>query len=1385
MARRGSVVVSRRRPLSLLILGVALFLEPGAVLGQDAIDGDGARQQVDLPKASTGEKEIELVDQLYPETGDPEMRRLALERAVEYFPNDRATAFRAGARLAVLDWNAGHALRAHDRLAKLLAGNSGRIGQGVYSWAEILDGSILADIGRVPDALELLDRVAMDSSLPVERRSEAATAAAEILGVRSPQAALDRLEEATSQGALSGPRLEAGIARLLLVTGHQDEMEQRISDISGDSSQGESALAAVLEIARGWNSPGDPARLGSLVNAVAKARPFPGDELRKAIAECRSTSSTLAIQTRLKEMLGAKPLSDWCKVMASDRRTDLDDFARAIGQASRKSDPERCLRLSLRALASHGADATFLRRIWEAAGYADWVERANPDRIDARVCPLLLDLCERFPTADPYYTEGKFLRAERLARKGDPAGQRVVLSEILAVPGLSANYLAPACKMLGANLESAGEYRQALETYAQAEPIVVSHTAGAQCVLRAAWINLGLGNNIEAARLIRVLSGAPAAVTQPMPGSAQLKELEALVRTGRAEECWNAGRVWWAEWAKIAVGMGAPTDLPEYAVPEIADVAGLEDSIRRSAQANDQPAYVRKLSVLMAAARWQPSLCPEAAALCAAAVKSAPASADDLRGFVIRMLASPHPPEIAGLRERKLCLAVNYLDVHQYAEVLRLAADFEAVKQPEDNTTMAMHRVRALAALSTGGDLAASAADLETDLSDPGANVQRAMAVGLLSDIYEKLDRGSDSTKLLQREMDNPAVTSDEQGLASLRSKLARKSAMAVRPPDAAKWIQTSKLAWYDYADPKGLDDPRLANLEDAIANSDKNFSPAEQAKLLLLAAGDPRRSPGDRNRSFLEAVSSIVGWTSDYGSMEGLAATVINDPSFDTQTRLGILWRILTVLARDARKADYDSWKGNDLCGNLSPEFKARLGWLDREADLDRGSAKAILGLANDLAEQELTASGVLAIQDCLDFLLRIGAVAEAETLEKAGPSWKFSGEAAPSADAVRLEFARQVRIAKSINPIHEALASAALERFPDLPAAMPIEYMNLRMESGLPSRDPDATFKACLRLIADRQFERNDFQFWGSFLQALPDGSAPAAGSLIRAGLGAASNDDLRSQLIVLFFSSLNVDDPLVRQEMEREFAPFRQPSESPLSYMMIRLYEIHRDLRLGKPASLETAFLELNDPRVLIVKQRACLRHYTQTGERGPLQKTIDQIDSAQLLSPGFLVQSVPALELLGNDAELKAAREASARLLREDLLESWARGNESAGESALDLALVLGDKDALPRAWVYGMEAEFGDPLFQGRVLLTQAYLESDWALVARRAAALTKSYPSRYTFYWYLGLALHHLGRDSEAARALGPYLEHAKDEPEYPKAVELAKSLAVAAPAGA
>jgi hypothetical protein len=110
--------------------------------------------------------------------------------------------------------------------------------------------------------------------------------------------------------------------------------------------------------------------------------------------------------------------------------------------------------------------------------------------------------------------------------------------------------------------------------------------------------------------------------------------------------------------------------------------------------------------------------------------------------------------------------------------------------------------------------------------------------------------------------------------------------------------------------------------------------------------------------------------------------------------------------------------------------------------------------------------------------------------------------------------------------------------------------------------------------------------------------------------------------------------------------------------------------------------------------------------------------------------------------------------------------------------------MGDAANPPAAWLTALESS-PDPMLSGRTRLVRAYLAADWTALERAAAALNSQYPTRYSFYWYRALALHHLGRDGDAEAALRPYLEHAHDELNYPAAVALAKSLGLARPAGA
>jgi hypothetical protein len=1385
---------------------VAISDEP--LLGQTS-----TKAPEDPPRLVTGRLELQWIDEHDPETGDQELRRRALEAALLYFPGDTQTVFRAEARLAVIDWNSRRLEAAQDRLDRLIQNGADGIDPDIYAWAEILDARVLRELRRIPESLAIFERVAGNDRLSAARRAMAASDAARLIVARSPDETLTLLRTIAALPGGATADVNDEIIHTLLVAGREDELKSELSSLAepGNGDAGDDQFTRLFKAANAWNLPGDEKRMVHLADLIAVIRPAPGKSLDDAASQLRLVAACRLIHNRILELIAAPPLSAVYEAAAKGSPSTLPGFQRAIDHASRQGDSRRCLRLNLQSLVAFGSDASFPRRLWQAASSAVWAERTLGREFDGRVCDVLLDLCDQLPTGQDFWLEGKFLQAERRAREGDRSGEQALLSVVISVSELRAAYLAPACKRLGASLEAENEDQKALETYQLAESTAATYASGADCVFRAALINLRLGNDEEAKRLIGILQKSPVAVIRDSSSPEQIGELTALVRTGHATECWEAGRIWWPVWQKIESGLvGMPGSFEER-IPEIHNLARLLDEIRNAADARDEKAYFRNYAVLMSAARWQPSIGPEVAAISAPAFHFAPDRINELRGLLINVLEAPHPPEIPNFRKRRLFLASNYLNARLPEQALVVAADFNTGGSPNDDFGPAMHQIRGLAAIGAGRDYAAAAADLESDLSDSRTGVQRAMTVGILSDLYHRLGRDQDARQLLSHELENPSIVADGAGHADLAARYARLTGPAEasaspsgnakvggtnnanNPSDAAsashaaEWISSLSFAWLDYVEPQKLDDSSLKDLDTELRDPGRIYPPAGQIKFLLLAARDPRFSPGERQLALTEAAVRLVLSDPSYQRMAAIAHSAIDSPAFDDESRMRILWTVLAALSEDGRQTDYNALRKNPICEHFSPDLQRQLALLDLEAGLDRKSPEAIVELATTLGAQELTWAGVQTMNDLFGYLLRRGEIEKADSLAAGSSSWKLSADAAFRVDAVRLDFSRQLRIARAINPVHEAMSASLLHNFPGAPVSLPPEYADARVAGRIPPRRREAVFQACLYLAESRQFDRADLSFWGTVFGAFPRGqeASAATSELLRAGLAAAADDGVRSELIVRFFSAADIDDPTVRQAAERVFADYRKPSDFPSSYLVIRLYEIHRSLRLGEPVALQTAYDDLSDPRVSSVRERDSLRYYTQLGDQGSLRRAIEGIDSGTLLSPGFVAQAIPAFASLGMDAELGTAREAARRILREDVSESWVLGDASDADAALDLALVLHDPAALPPAWVAELERNSDNPMLQERVLLVDAYLHSDWTSVESAAAAINRDFPTRYSFYWFRGLALHHLGRDAAAAEALATYVRYAKDELEYPQALALLNTIGVAGPSEA
>ena len=1336
--------------------------------------------ELDLPMMPTGDGQIDLVDRRYPDTGNTDARRAALDRTLQYFPKDQVTVFRAGVRLGLLEWDAGRTQTAHDRVSRLLRSHSGLVNPETYSWADLNDALMLRDLHQTPEAIARLQLIAKDTKLSSSRRIEAATNAADLMLEGAPQKALILLQETSALPDADTAAIESRIAHLLLLSNKPEELKERLSRfVQSRPDSYEKQLTTILEQAPNWKLAGDDRNIATLADMAISLCKSPGEALRKASHNCLLETTCRRMNSKLSELLTAKPLSEWYAPDAKDKLTCLTAFQKAIDEAAKNEDPALCLRLSLQALLSFGTEGDFPRRLWRTANFAEWLERKDHHRIDGKVCDTLLDLCDQLPPTHRYNLEGRFVRANRFERDGERAAQQAILKTMITIPDLDTDFLSPCCKKLGDSQEAGGDYQGALTTYKLAEPIAVDYAQAADCLLHATFINLSLGQDDEAIRLITFLAKAPEATINATTSPAQIRELVQLVQNGHAQDFWSVSRKWWPQWKSLAGDLEIPERSANPVVPGIASLTSLGEEFGRARNAGDKQACFRQYALLASAARWQPSLASELAGLSSYAMQLSPANETSLRRFTISVLSIPHPAGMEGLRARQLQLAAQYVDAQQAADSLKVVKQFNRVDQPNDNITRVMNRIWALAALAAGQELESATQHLESDLSDPTTNQQRSTAVKLLADLYRRLGREKNEEDLLTREIDNPIIQADTTGRTTLIARRDQFIGSRKFAETVGAWIKSIDLPWYDDAEPINIGDPRVQNVDSVLARQDMAQKHAEQIKLLLLASQDTRQSYENRQQYLRRAINLLITKSTNYRQIQTIASSVVDNPAFDDETRLQALWNTLLVLSDGGRKVEYQAWRSRDQCKRFNEATLKKLAFVDLFAEVERTSSASILALADKISAEEITTFGGLVMEDLFAMLFRLGDLSAAEKLAASVANWKLAADVQGSLDTIQLQYLRHIQQAKPRNAVHDALASVVLKHFPTAPTQPPEYYTDLRMSMALPTTTPAATLQACLFQIKTSQFVRNDMEFWSVFLRALPQNveTEKLVAELAHTAISSTDQDDLRAETLMLFLSNVDTDNPKNRQSLESEFNTCRQPTKFPICYSVIRMYELTKALRLGQRVEFETVFADVNDSRAQYGRQFAQIRHYLQAGNRIQLQRSIANLDTGTLLSPHSLTNTLPALEYLGLDSEMRIAREVATRELRSAVVNSWAGYDTSAGSRAAGLAELLGNSSLLPSAWVATLSSSFGDPLLQHRIKIAKALLDSDWVQVEALAATLNRDYPTHYHYFWYRGLALYKLGRNSEAKKALSTYTQYSKDELEYPKALEILKKI--------
>ncbi|MGB8353897.1 MAG: DUF3857 domain-containing protein, partial [Chthoniobacteraceae bacterium] len=639
----------------------------------------------DFPMMPSGAGQLELVDKMYPENGDTNLRRAALRKVMQYFPTNPESSFSAELQLAILDWRDNKNKEAAAEIRRILQVYHNSVGIEDISWGEFMLGNALKDAGQTEDALKIFKDLGTKGKLSKFRRAWSDYQAASILQAKSPPDAIKILRAGLAFDTSAQANEFTLLSKLLILGGHMADLKKEIAQmLNKKPPQFAYMLTQLARSAGDLLPPQKTAELAELIRVLENAgnsadlgKDFQAslESSRKGI---RSAANASMIIDNLKKYLTKNPLEK-LDATAAQYKT-IADFTRAIADAEKDRKPELCLRYAVERLIRFDPDADFPSHLWDALNYADWNERYH-DKPEPLLSELF-DLSDQLSQDNDSYFDGKLLHAKVLAAHGDVAGSRAIHEELLRNPNLPEGFKVTTHGRLADNLEALHDYPKALEIYRLLEP-EINYVGTKDYLLRAAFLNLDLGNNDEAVRLLSLLGNCGKDNIKKASTGQQIMEMTDLVKERqKANAYWDSTAKWWPAWLALEQKLGMKPQGDEQIVPAYVSPEGACDEMDAEAQAKNKEGFFRDLRKIAYGARWDPGITVDLARMTAyGAPGLAPESTDDLRQFTITLCNGFTSDNPDAVRKVQYYLAAAYLDSFQNENAKRIIHEYNLTPQ--------------------------------------------------------------------------------------------------------------------------------------------------------------------------------------------------------------------------------------------------------------------------------------------------------------------------------------------------------------------------------------------------------------------------------------------------------------------------------------------------------------------------------------------------------------------------------------------------------------------------------------------------------------------------------------------------------------------------------
>ena len=1198
------------------------------------------------------------------------------------------------------------------------------------------------------------------------------------------------------------------LADLLLRQGRGADLDAPLrSLLASNSPQSDEVIDALAETARDLLA-GDRADQGrELIDRLeATARGSDAaDRVDKALAKVKDLVDALAaarrIQQNLREFLAQHPFQKGDPASPAEHpETGRAELVREMDAEEAEEAPDVALRDALEVLTGFPPDQQFTHVLWRAAVFADWRERKDPHPGDKALLDGLFAACDSLPASDDNRYDARFLHATRCTLLGDADGAVRLYTALRDDPQLPGAFRLALHVRFGKALEAKGDLRGALAEYHEIEGRAADQATAAEAQLRAAFIHLGFGERAEAFRLFDLLAAVGAATLEKVPAAKQVKAMVALTRDqATAEAYWDAAARWWPAWRDFLRARG-PELLAEddAVVPVIADPTALGRELGKAARDKDFPRMLRQFRQVIHAARWQPEMAVELADVALRSQQILPPEfVRPVRELAIAVGENVPPDDSEASRKSQALLAANLLDADESTKALAAVQAFRARDRADsdDWSTQAMTRLWAIAAEQTGGDLDAPIAALERQLKTARLDKEdRPLSVVILTQLYNRKGRTVDEETLLARELENPTIQSNPEAsqrlAATLKDLRDENSASSGFSQAVAHWLDVHKPAWYDYAEPHGLDDPRLGNVEAFLRRPPAEMSPAEIVKGELLLTGAASQPLERKAEAWNTAVTRLLQLCPTRQAASTLIDSMVAEPGFTAEQRAAVVYVAALDAADRLDNDEFEHWARSPLSSKFNDKGRASLETLRqmRAACTDPEPGATLEAASRKLLARPLDFWELHALRRMFFRCLQAGAFTEAERLTKSFATLEIASEVPQTRAAFQMEMLKGLRQVQRLAPAATEMRRLTLERFPadgiQRPALLD-EWRDVDNLDDLPEEDAR---QVRLWQIRTRTWDASSPRFWLRFINDLARaGHEPElARRVATAALQLAANDQDHAAAVEMAENAVDTDDPVQRQWLTEAVRPSRDPVKWPVTYANIRLREIRDALRAGQPVDLEAELAGVQSSpwaRHLGVMTR--IEHSLQIRDAAGLGNALDALSADELLQGNWLWINLPALEFAGRADEADLAREAARRELNRDLVRSWSEGTGSAAVTAYRLASRLptpNGEDLIPAHWLDDCLARMRNSHTSLRLRIEDARHRRDWQALEKRSGEALGMFPTVYDFYYDQAEALFMLGRKEAARHPLEVYTRYSKNEQNYPQAMAWLRELGAASP---